>query len=116
MLAPPKDVIARLKAAGDVESIEEYQAGFEAGSAWAQHTASPGELRRLSAYIANFDNRFDWWNIDYPGLTAPATDNFALAVCPELMELRAPGEFWENALGDNAHRSEEHTSELQSHS
>jgi pyrimidine deaminase RibD-like protein len=107
VLGTPQDAIARLKAAGKAESTEEYQGGFDAGRAWAQNTASPGQLRRLYAYTANFDSHFDWWDVDYVGWLAPygATDYFVFAVSPECRYDRgAPTEFWELALGDESHR------------
>src|SRR2546423_1045044 len=42
------EVIERLKAAAVLEEKEEYQAGLEAGRAWAREDASPKELRRLA--------------------------------------------------------------------
>src|SRR5262249_27023394 len=46
------DVIARLKAAAELEANEDYQAGFKAGQQWAKEQATPKELRRLAEYIA----------------------------------------------------------------
>ncbi len=102
-----QNLIVRLKAAGELESIDEYQAGFDAGQAWAQDMAPPGELNRMSAYIANFDSRLDWWDVDYLGWNAPfgATDYFVFEVWPErYLDRGAPDEFWEQALGDLVHR------------
>ncbi len=42
------EVIARLKAAGELEDREEYQAGRAAGEEWAGKQATPRQLRRLT--------------------------------------------------------------------
>jgi hypothetical protein len=102
------DVIVRLKAAAELEANEDYQSGMEAGRAWAREDASPKELRRLSDYIDTYAHeRIDWWDIDHPGWPAPlgATGCFVEAVWPQRKDDRhAPGEFWEQALGDDADR------------
>jgi hypothetical protein len=68
------DVIARLKAAAEIEANENYQAGFEAGEAWAKGRAKPSQLRRLARYIALCGLRGEDW------LSDPDRDQFARAV------------------------------------
>jgi hypothetical protein len=41
------DVIARMKAAAELDDKEEYQAGREEGESWAREVARPRQLRRL---------------------------------------------------------------------
>jgi hypothetical protein len=97
------EVITRLKAAAELEDKEEYQAGFLAGQEWAMSTAKPKELRRVSDYIGNYHaSPFDWWEAD------AAEDCFAFEVWPNRKNRtgkhQASDEFWEEALGDDAHR------------
>src|SRR6516165_3233067 len=49
------DVVARLKAAAELEANEDYQGGFEAGREWAKSTAKPKELQRVAEYIEQFN-------------------------------------------------------------
>src|SRR5690348_8820163 len=41
------EVVARLKAAAEIEANEDYQAGHSAGETWAKEDATPKQLRRL---------------------------------------------------------------------
>src|SRR5260370_41740506 len=41
------EVIARLKAADEMEAKEQYQEGLEAGRGWEKEIASPRQVRRL---------------------------------------------------------------------
>jgi hypothetical protein len=67
-----EDVIARLKAAAEIEANEKYQAGFEAGDEWARKQATPSQLRRMAEYIGRFpDEGVDWFHHD-PGDFAQA--------------------------------------------
>jgi hypothetical protein len=105
-----KDVVARLKAAAELEENEDYQAGMEAGRDWAKRQAKPKELRRLAEYIRNWQGGCEWWDVGYPGWMAPfgAADNFVFTVRPSRESDRgAPAEFWEEALGEDAHRIED---------
>ncbi len=107
------DVVARLKAAAELEGKEDYQAGFAAGERWAKKEATPKQLRRLAEYIDRFaTERLDWFDVDYPGWDAPwgATGFFALAVLGSNKDVADRGEdecFWKRALGDNADRAQD---------
>lgn len=101
------EVVARLRAAAELEANEEYQAGMEAGRAWALQQATPKQLRRASEYINSVE---EWWDTDSPMWNAPfgATDYFVFDIWPSRKDDRhAPGEFWERALGDDARRVED---------
>jgi hypothetical protein len=103
------DVVARLKAAAELEANEDYQAGLEAGRQWAKEEATPKQLRRIGDYIDSYATNysFSWWDIDFPGWNAPfgALDQFVFAVWPDRKEDReASDDFWRQALGDDAHR------------
>ena len=103
------DVIARLKAAAELEANEEYQAGHEAGQRWAKEDATPKQLHRLTDHIESSRGSVSWWEIDYPGWNAPwgATGYFALTVMGLDARNASRGddeEFWERALGDEAER------------
>jgi hypothetical protein len=113
------EVIARLKAAAEIEENEEYQDGFEAGQKWAKSTATPKQLRRLAEYVEGFETMsYDWWDVDEPRLMAPfgATDYFLFALFgrlgadndakKEFLQEKAEG-FLEEALGDNILRFED---------
>jgi hypothetical protein len=105
------DVIERLKAAAELEANEDYQDGLEAGRRWAKEDARPKQLRRLSAYIEEFEqpsSSVSWWDIDSTGWSAPfgALDYFVFAVWPDRKDDRdASDSFWQGALGDHAHRA-----------
>jgi hypothetical protein len=104
------DVIARLKAAAELEGNEEYQDGFKAGQEWAKKVARPKELKRIAKHIAEYTIDLVagwWWDVDSPAWSAPfgAVDYFVFAAWPQRYDDRdAPKEFWEQALGDDAHR------------
>jgi hypothetical protein len=86
------EVIARLKTAAELEANEDYQAGLEAGRGWAKSTAKPKELRRAADYVERAANL--------------APDYFVFAVWPQRKDDGdAPGEFWEEALGNDKDRA-----------
>jgi hypothetical protein len=97
------DVIARLKAAAELEDKQEYQRGFALGQGWAKQEATPKQLRRLEEYVNSF-NDLDWFDVDSPGWNAPygATGYFALAVMglsPEEAQGAEEEQFWQKAIG-----------------
>ncbi len=99
-------VLARLKAAGDLEAKEDYEAGFQAGKEWAKNYAKPKELMRLAEYIAD-DEGITWWDVDDPFWDAPfaAMDVFVFAVWPHRKgHGNAPREFWSRVLDDDMAR------------
>jgi hypothetical protein len=99
------EVIVRLKAAAELEKNEGYQAGFQAGQAWAREAATPKQLRRIAAHIDScLTGSTDWWDVDSPNWQAPfgATDRFAIAARPEARrDPRVLTDFWEQALGED---------------
>jgi hypothetical protein len=95
------EVIARLKAADDLDSKEEYQAGREAGETWAREDARPKELRAL-ARLAEAEPRF---GIEGQlGIYANGMNRgIAWGLCEDLYpheECRDVTTFWESILGD----------------
>jgi hypothetical protein len=99
------ETIARLRRARELEDNIDYQSGLEAGRRWARTKAKPKELRRAAEYIEG-EFGTDWFDVDYSGWSAPfgATDYFVFAVWPRHKDDReAPKEFWDLALGDDAH-------------
>jgi len=74
------DVIARMKAAAQLEAKEAYQAGLEAGRGWAKKKASPKELQRLE-------------NLG----VAENARHLAQTICGDA--LGDPMEFWDLVLG-----------------
>jgi hypothetical protein len=57
------DVIARLKAAAELEANEDYQDGHQRGEKWATEKATPRQLRRLQALAADPKcNLTEWFN------------------------------------------------------
>jgi cell pole-organizing protein PopZ len=114
------DVIARLTAAAELEANEEYQAGLEAGRAWAKEKATPKQLRRLAKYIEDLEDPDPgfWWEVNdvrwvLDGISA--TYSLAEAVWPDCKadppdckkDPTGPGRFWKQALGDDAGRVED---------
>jgi hypothetical protein len=102
------DVVARLKAAAELEDKEEYQAGLEAGRTWAKEDATPKQLRRIADYVEKSDRSYDFcwydsslnWNAPFGPL-----DHFAFVAWPDRKDDRsAADDFFEQALGDDAHR------------
>jgi hypothetical protein len=85
-------------------AAKDYKDGKHAGRDWAEQTATVKELRRLADYCENTEGI--WYELDRDWL-APfgATDYFVFAVWPKCKDDRgAPPDFWEQALGDDAHR------------
>lgn len=105
------ELVARLKAADELESNEAYQEGFAAGEQWAQAPGrSSRQLSRLADYIQNNNEGGEWFDVEYPGWMAPygAAENFVMAVLKKRdMDHRDVEDFWENALGDDAERANE---------
>jgi hypothetical protein len=106
-----QEVVQRLKAAQEKEDQMERDEGKAAGRKWAERTATPKELRRVAEYIDRCEqDNTPWHDVDFPGWMAPfgATDYFVFAIRPQDKDDRdAPGQFWEEALGDDAHRIED---------
>jgi hypothetical protein len=89
------EVIARLKAAAELEANRLYQAGFKAGQDWASEKATPKQLRRLAEYAADDESREGHW----------ASEALVSAVWPDpedKLSQSAPEDFWRHALGDKA--------------
>lgn len=98
------DVIARMKAAQELDDSEDHQEGMEAGENWARQEARPKELRRLVAYMTasqeysaahvvgmweNGMNKGSAWGL-YEALTGRMDSDYS--------DMEA---FWEGALGEN---------------
>jgi hypothetical protein len=97
------DVVARMKAAEQLESKEDYKAGFDAGQAWAKETATPKELRRVEKYIDRVaaEPTVNWWELE--GTWGPSF--FVWVAWPDRKgDEDAAESFWEQALGDDAER------------
>ena len=92
------DVVARLKAAGELETKQLTADGKAAGAAWAKAKATPGQLRRLdkeyddTESFAGEPNHLGWGGVVF-ALLNPST--------PDREELR---EFWEWSLGETRPR------------
>src|SRR5262249_3480669 len=100
------DVVARLKAAAELEASADYQDGLEAGRRWARQVARPKELRRVAEYLkrcaAETGPKVEWWDVDHSGWPAPfgATDYFVFQAQPSRGADRdAAHVFWREALG-----------------
>jgi hypothetical protein len=104
------DVVARLKAAAELEEKEEYQAGHEAGKRWAKEEATPKQLRRIDDHIEEADRAEWWWYDSSMNWKAPfgPRDYFVFAVWPDRKDDRsAADDFFEQALGADAHRAKD---------
>jgi hypothetical protein len=108
-----EDVIARLKAAGELDDKDDYQAGFAAGERWAKQAARPKQLRRLEEYhAACAAEGSEWFDVNRPDWPAPwgATGRFALRMLgmdPDVADVadrRVARNFWRSALGTDAER------------
>jgi hypothetical protein len=94
------EVVARLKAAAEVESNEDHQKGVKDGERWAKEAATPKQLGRLQ----EMDNDTDDLLALYDSRTS---DNIACG----LYRVLFPGEndhwrevegFWEGVLGEDS--------------
>jgi hypothetical protein len=101
------EVVARLKAADELERSEEYQAGRTAGEAWAKEAATPRQLRRLVALAE-----------DQYGITGHLhifADSMNRGIGHGLADVMNPGQefnldsegFWIRVLGDDRQRIED---------
>jgi hypothetical protein len=93
------EVVARLKAAAAIEANEDYQAGHEAGEAWAKEHATPKQLRRLEK-LAD-DPQYDiesHLDIFANVLNRGIANGLYEVIEPEGEMCEA---FWESVIGDN---------------
>jgi hypothetical protein len=94
-----EDVIARLKAADELDIKEEYQQGCEAGGAWARETARPRQLRALArmaggvrAFLIIFEDD------THEGIRC---ELFEQVNPREKLVMHSIDSFWAEALGDD---------------
>ena len=97
------DVIARLKAAEEVDSNEDYQTGHQAGARWAKEDARPKELRRLHAFYDSSiwsSERYDWIS-DFNGDAFGIAYHVLAAIDPAGgVDRTTSEEFWQRHLGE----------------
>jgi hypothetical protein len=96
------DIVKRLKATKEQEREEEFEDGKKAGREWAQSDATAKELERLDKYITNTED--DWWTTT----DSASRGLFVWAAWPSRREeYGATDDFWQQALGNDAHRIED---------
>jgi cell pole-organizing protein PopZ len=116
-----EDVVARLKAADELERSEDYGAGYAAGERWAKEEARPSQLRSLRRSMdepahsqppgfANVARDAELgvgpgvgWHVYFGtiGRKGPVTD------WSEVKNLAAEADaFWSDVLGDDKHQIE----------
>ena len=103
-----EEVIARLTAAAELENNEFYQAGRQAGEAWARGKATPRQLRRLEELLQNeeYHGEASWVLETYTnGLNHGISVGLAEDLNPR-QDIET-SEFWEAVLGDDAERIED---------
>lgn len=108
------EVIARLKAADELDRKEEYQAGRKAGERWAREDARPRQLRKLSGFVLFGELKSLLEEFGRTPALAEFRRSDANAVSHYLFRAINPTEehdvqsvraFWTAALGDEAERS-----------
>jgi hypothetical protein len=93
-------VIERLRASKQESETQEFQAGWDAGRAWAEKYAEVSELKRLEAW--RDDRSKDECRYEVPqGNAFDAAEHLAFALCPGDQSHSGAREFWECAVGDN---------------
>jgi hypothetical protein len=97
------DVVNRLRALNAQEASEVYQTGFEAGRKWAENSARPRELKRLSRWrhsqITSWDDEWTWTDDDQRSAYSRSED-FAFTIHPDRDGDRSVAdEFWKNSVG-----------------
>jgi len=121
-----RDLIARLKAADELDHNEDYEAGRAAGERWAQQEARPRQLRNIPQ-LRNLRRSMDESSASLPPGFAGVAQDAALGVGPgvgwhvyfgmlgrravtnwaEVKAIFAEAEaFWRGVLGDDNHRIE----------
>jgi hypothetical protein len=75
-----EDVVARMKAAQELEANESYQKGREAGESWARDNATPKQLRRLRSYVDLFQGQLCWDVDGHWNCLGGCTGSLALAI------------------------------------
>lgn len=73
------DMVARLKAASELEANEDYQDGHQLGEKWAAEKATPRQLRRLQALVDDPNcSLTDWLNyVAADGMTVELMNELA---------------------------------------
>jgi hypothetical protein len=93
--------IERLRALQEQEADELFEEGEQAGIAWAKRTATPSELNRLCRFM-EFCGA-DWNELFW-------TDKITSTLLHEKIQPKSEERadiFWDNVLGDDAHKADE---------
>src|SRR5262249_13995548 len=94
------DVIARMKAADELDQKEAYQEGREAGERWAKEVARPKQLRQLAKLANNQQYGLaDWLDI-YTKHHGIACELFKDIHPREESDSHSVDAFWAEALGE----------------
>jgi hypothetical protein len=103
-----EEIVKRLQATQEDDARQDYEAGKQAGQAWAGRQATAKQLKRAAQWVSSFDNApVVWWDVASPAWNAPfgPTDHFVFAVWQDRRDDKdAPAEFWQRALGAEADR------------
>jgi hypothetical protein len=98
-----EDVIARMKAAEELDSQETYQQGHKDGEEWARQEARPKALRRLESLMAQQDDILGVWD---NGMNSGIAWHLYQYLNPSLEVNRFDVKvFWESVLGENGHET-----------
>lgn len=99
------DVIARMKAAAELENNKAHKFGLEAGKKWAKSTAKPRELRRLERTVYGNIPYATWDDPSgFIGSSSGTDDPAARMVCATIFDNDATyddaDEFFTATIGD----------------
>jgi hypothetical protein len=92
-----EDVIARLKAATELEENEDFQAGHEIGERWAKSAAKPKQLGRLSDAFNSHEGLF----VGSPLAPYGWSDLVYNAIHGQMHDPSERSCFWENMTNEN---------------